>query len=260
MPKLMWILNITPDSFFDGGQYIALEAATKRIEEMLANGVDIIDVWWFSSKPESVLPSVEEELSRIIPVLKILEKQNIPVSVDTCRSEVVKEILQFSNVKYINDISWLTDETILPLIAWKDIWYILMHIQWTPENMQNNPKYEDVLKEISNFFEEKINILHSYGIQNIIIDPWFGFGKTVEQNYALLKHLDYFKKISLPILASLSRKSMIYKPLNLLPKDVKNESVALHMLALINGADILRVHDVAETKNILTLFDIYDRQ
>jgi len=199
------------------------------------------------------MPSVEEELSRILPVMKLLENYDIPVSVDTCRSEVVKEILKFKNLRYINDISWLSDEKILPLISWTQVWYILMHIQWTPGDMQDNPEYDDVVDEIYSFLEEKINILKNWWVGDIIIDPGFGFGKTIEHNYEVLDRFSEFKRFDLPLLAGMSRKSMIWKLLDTQPAETLSETIALHLLALEKWADILRVHDVKEHQWILKI-------
>lgn len=253
--KIMWILNITPDSFYDGGKFNILENAKQRIEEMISEWVDIIDVWWFSSRPWSIMPSVEEELSRIIPVLDILDTYNIPFSVDTCRSEVVRELLKYKNLLYINDISWLKDEKILDLISGTNIWYILMHIQWNPLDMQVNPAYDDVVWEIYSFFEEKIKIIKEKWISNIILDPWFGFWKTMEQNYELLRNMNKFKSLWYDLLVWLSRKSMIWKLLNNSPDEILSETVALNLFALEKWADILRVHDIKEHKNIVKIFN-----
>lgn len=251
--KIMGILNITPDSFYDWWKYNT-ENIKKRIEEMIEQGVDIIDVWWFSSRPWSFMPSIDEELSRIIPVLDILDRYNIAFSVDTCRSEVVKEILNYKNLCYINDISWLKDEKILDLISGTNIWYILMHIKWEPINMQDNPFYEDVISEIYNFFEEKISIIKNKWIKNIILDPWFWFWKTLDHNYIILNNLNKFKKLNCDLLIWLSRKWMIWKLINSSPDEVLIETVALNLLALKNWADILRVHDIKEHRNILKIY------
>lgn len=253
--KIMWILNLTPDSFFDWWKYNSIELAKKRIDEMIKDWADIIDIWGFSSKPWSTMPSVDEELSRIMPVIKYMDLLNIQISVDTCRSEVVKEIITFRNLRFINDISWLQDEKILDLIKNKDISYILMHIKWTPKNMQKNVFYTDIITEVYNFLEEKIKIIKSYWIKDIIIDPGFGFWKTIENNYEILNNLSIFKKLWFPILAWLSRKSMIYKLLETTPEKVLSETVALNLIALRNWADILRVHDVKVNKNLLKIYD-----
>ena len=249
----MWILNITPDSFYDGGNFLDITKAQKQIEKMIDEGAWIIDVGWFSSRPWAEMPSVQEELSRILPVMELLENYDIPVSVDTCRSEVVKEILRFKNLRYINDISWLSDEEIIPLISWTQVWYILMHIQGTPWDMQNNPEYDDVVDEIYSFLEDKIKILKGWWVDNIIIDPGFGFGKTIEHNYEILSRLSEFTQLWLPLLAGMSRKSMIWKLLDTQPAETLSETIALHLLALENWADILRVHDVKEHQWILKI-------
>ena len=252
-PQIMWILNITPDSFYDGGNFLLPDDAKNQIEKMVAEWVDIIDVGGFSSRPWALMPEIEEELRRILPVMELLENYDVPVSVDTCRNEVVKEILHFKNLRYINDISWLSDQAMLPLIAGAWVWYILMHIQGTPGNMQDNPTYSDVVDDISDFFEEKLELIKNSWVDDIVLDPWFGFGKTFDHNYEILARFSEFKKFDLPLLAGISRKSMIWKLLGVKPSDTLSETVALHLLALQNGADILRVHDVHQHQNIITI-------
>ena len=256
IPKVMWILNITPDSFYDWWNYINVIDAKSRIERMISEWVNIIDVWWFSSRPGSIIPSVFEELSRLLPVLDILDTYNIPFSVDTCRSEVVKELIRYKNLAYINDISWLKDEKILDIISWTKVWYILMHIKWTPENMQKNPLYEDIIWEIYSFFEEKLDILNEKWVSNIILDPWFWFWKTIEDNYKILHNLNKFNTLWYELLVWLSRKSMLWKPLNSSPDKVLSETVAFNLLSLQNWACVLRVHDIKENNNIIKLFNL----
>ena len=252
--KIMGILNVTPDSFYDWGKYNSLEKAKAHIEKIIEDGADIIDIWGFSSKPWTTIPSIEEELERILPILEFLETKDIEISVDTCRSEILKKILKFKNIKYINDISGYADEKIWKLIAWKGINYILMHIKWTPKNMQNNPKYENIIEELLVFFKKKISILKKQWVEKIILDPGFGFWKTIENNYELLKKLRHFKVFSLPILIWISRKSMMYKFLNSTPKEVLSETSALHMYALQEWINYIRVHDVKEAKNVVKMY------
>lgn len=256
MQKIMWILNITPDSFYDWGNFLDVQKVKLQIEKMIFECADIIDVWWFSSRPWSVMPTVEEELSRIIPILDLLDEYNISFSVDTCRSEVVKELLNYKNLVYINDISWLKDEKILDLISWTKIWYILMHIKWNPNDMQNDPVYIDIVWEIYSFFEEKLEIIKNKWITNIVLDPWFWFWKTIEHNYEILNNLSQFKKLWYELLVWLSRKSMIWKPLKSSPDKVLPETLALNLLALEKWWNILRVHDVKENKNIVKIFNL----
>ncbi|USN59416.1 MAG: dihydropteroate synthase [Candidatus Peribacteria bacterium] len=250
------MLNITPDSFYDGGRYLRVEDAKQQIEKMIAEGVDIIDVGGFSSKPGTTLPTVEEELGRILPVLDVLDTYHMPFSVDTCRSEVVKEILKYKNLRYTNDISGLTDEKILPLISGTGVGYILMHIQGTPETMQQNPHYDDVVSEVYNFLEKKIAVIQAAGVTDIVVDPGFGFGKTIEHNYGLLRNIGRLTELGYPVLAGLSRKSMIWRLLDTTPDDTLTETVALHLFALQNGANILRVHDVKEHVRALKISEI----
>jgi len=171
----------------------------------------------------------------------------------------VEKLIKYKNLRYINDISWLSDEKILDIISGTDIWYVLMHIKWTPENMQNNTKYDDIISEINSFFEEKIKIIWLKWIKNIILDPWFWFWKSLEDNYVILKNLEKFKSFGYPILAWLSRKSMIYKLLETTPDKVLSETLALNLQALQNWADIIRVHDIKEHKNIIKISQIINK-
>ncbi len=253
MIKIMWILNITPDSFYDGGRFVNPDDAKQQIEKMISQWVDIIDVWWFSSRPWAEIPSVDDELERIIPILEILKNYNISVSVDTFRYDVVKKVLTYKNVDYINDISGLSDESIVPLLVNSWVSYVLMHTKWSPKNMQNNPNYENIIWEISEFFQEKINILEKSWVKNIILDPGFGFWKTIEHNYEILKNMNSFRDFWYDLFAGISRKSMIYKPLELSPANVLPETVGLGAVLMQNNIDILRVHDVAEHAHVRKL-------
>lgn len=257
-PSIAGILNITPDSFYDGGKYTNIKLVKKRITDMISEGADIIDVGAYSSRPNAKHISEKEELQRLIPVLEMINNffPELIISVDTFRSEIAKLVVENYGVAIINDISaGNIDDKMLQTVAKLNVPYIMMHMQGTPQNMQINPKYDDLLKEIILFFSEKLKIAKQIGINDIIIDPGFGFGKTIEHNYQLLNELNKLKILDCPILVGISRKSMIYKQLNLQAKDVLPASLALNMVALQNGASILRVHDVKETVQVIKVFN-----
>ena len=257
-PKIAGILNVTPDSFYDGGKYANIDIVKNRVGEMIAEGADIIDVGAFSSRPNAKHISVKEELKRLIPVLEMMQKYfpKLIISVDTFRSEIAKIAINDFGVAIINDISaGNMDAKMLETVADLNVPYIMMHMQGTPQNMQNTPKYNDLIKELLLFFAKKVNIAKQIGINDIIIDPGFGFGKTIEHNYQLLNELNKFNILELPILVGISRKSMIYKVFNSEPKDVLPATLALSMVALQKGASILRVHDVKETVQVVDVFN-----
>lgn len=259
-PLVMGILNVTPDSFFDGGKFKSEKQITERINQLIEEEVDIIDIGAVSTRPGADLLNTGEEIKRLEFSLSCIKK-NFPetiISIDTFRAGVAKEVVSTYKVDIINDISGGTlDNKMFQTIADLKVPYILMHIQGTPATMQIAPTYNNVTKEIIQFFADKINKLKQNGVNDIIIDPGFGFGKTIEHNYELLKNLELFKILEQPILTGLSRKSMIYKLLDLTPEEVLSETMALNLLALNNGANILRVHDVKETKRIVKIFKKY---
>ena len=256
-PKLMGILNITPDSFFDGGENNSLKSALKQTEKMLSEGADFIDIGGMSSRPGAELISFEEEKKRILPVINAIVQEfpNAILSIDTFRSEIAKITIN-EGASVINDISGGDmDEKMFQTIASLKCPYILMHMRGNSKTMQSLTEYENVTIDVINELSKKIERLHKLNISDIIIDPGFGFSKTIEQNYQLLNELDIFSKVlELPILAGISRKSMIYKQLNIEPKDALNATTALNMVALQKGAKILRVHDVKEAKQVLDLY------
>ncbi|HBF87630.1 MAG TPA: dihydropteroate synthase [Bacteroidales bacterium] len=259
-PRIMGILNLTPDSFFDGGKYKNEKQIANRIENIISEGADIIDLGAVSTRPGANLLNYDEELHRLDFALNFIQKyfKQIIVSVDTFRADVAQKVVADFEVDIINDISGGTmDKNMYETVAKLNVPYIMMHIQGTPAIMQVAPNYQDVVKEIITFFVEKVEKLKKLGVNDIIIDPGFGFGKTLEHNYIILKNLTLFKMLELPILVGLSRKSMIYKLLSLSPEDVLPESLALNSLALNNGANILRVHDVKETQRMLKIFEKY---
>ncbi|MBT8233228.1 MAG: dihydropteroate synthase [Saprospiraceae bacterium] len=256
-PVVMGILNLTPDSFFDGGKYDKIEDALLRVEQMKNEGAQIIDIGGFSSRPSAQMISVSEELDRIIPLLKEATQTypNLIFSVDTFRSEVVDTIAKFTAI-IVNDITaGKKDEKLIDCVSAHGFPYVLMHMQGSPETMQVKPEYDDVCFDILNFFSSKLTELRKKGIDDIILDPGFGFGKTIEHNYAILKNLELYSVFELPILAGLSRKSMIYKVLKTKSEDALNGTTALHWQALMQGASILRVHDVKEAVQTITLFE-----
>ncbi|WP_435415837.1 dihydropteroate synthase [Polaribacter aestuariivivens] len=247
-PKVMGILNITPDSFFDGGKYKNEVEILNQTEKMLLEGATFIDVGAYSSRPGATHISEEEELNRIIPVINLLVKNfpEIIISADTFRSKIAKESVE-NGVAIINDISGgKMDDKMFETVAKLQVPYILMHMLGTPQNMQKNPVYKDVTQEIISFFAEQIYKLHQLKLNDIIIDVGFGFGKTVAHNFEILKNLNLFKSLDAPILAGISRKSMLYKTLDISAQEALNATTSANTIALLNGANILRVHDVKE--------------
>lgn len=257
-PVVMGILNITPDSFYDGGKYYSADNASARILEMVDEGVDIVDIGAWSSRPGSKMISLEEELNRLLPVLEEIRSyhSDLIVSVDTYRSAVAKKVVDEYNVNIINDISAGTmDDEMFETIAGLQVPYIMMHMKGTPETMQEEPFYENMLREIVLFFSQKLDKLRLLGVNDIILDPGFGFGKTMDHNFELLSRLDEFKVFELPLLVGLSRKSMIYRTLETSQEDSLVGTVAANIIALQNGANILRVHDVKEAKECIRIFN-----
>jgi dihydropteroate synthase len=258
-PKVMGILNITPDSFYDGGKLKSDADVLEHAEKMLTEGADFIDIGGMSTRPGSTEITIDEELNRVLPVIALLKK-NFPesiLSLDTYRAVVAEKGLE-AGVDIINDISAGSfDEDMLQTVAKLSAPYIMMHIQGTPQTMQQNPHYENVVDEVLQYFITKTEAAKKAGVTDIIIDPGFGFGKTLEHNYTLLQHLDAFKILGKPLMAGLSRKSMICKLLNVRPADALNGTTALNTIAMLNGAHILRVHDVKEAKEVIKIADFY---
>ena len=260
-PIVMGIVNATPDSFFNKGQENSLSELLLLTEKMLTAGASIIDVGGMSSRPGAAEISEHEELIRVIPLIENI-KTRFPqayISIDTYRSKVAKLAIEAS-ADIINDISAGTfDIEILKIAAEYKTPYIAMHMQGKPINMQLQPSYEQVSQEVYDFFVHKIKQCHSYQINDVIVDVGFGFGKTVAHNAELLGHLALFKNLYKPLLVGISRKSMICKPLNISPAQALNGTTALHMLALQQGASILRVHDVKEAIECIKLYEIYSQ-
>lgn len=260
-PLVMGILNATPDSFFDGGKHTDEKNIIAFVKQQLADGAAIIDVGGYSSKPEAAEVSEKEELNRVIPVIRLLKQEfkDIVISIDTFRSQVAQEAVKHG-ATIINDIAaGELDNKMFDVVAELNVSYIMMHMQGTPQTMQKNPTYRNVTKEVMNYFAEKVNVLHQKGVNDIILDPGFGFGKTLEHNYQLLKELNYLNWFELPILVGLSRKSMITKALNISSKEALNGTTILNTLALTKGANILRVHDVKEANEVVKLFKLMEK-
>jgi dihydropteroate synthase len=247
-PRVMGILNITPDSFFDGGSYKNETEIVQQVEKMLTDGATFIDVGGYSSKPEAKHISEEEELQRVVPIIELLVTHfpEIIISIDTFRSTVAKKAIE-AGAALINDISGgKMDVNMFKTVAELQVPYVIMHMLGTPQNMQQNPQYDDVTKDVISFFAEQIHQLHQLKVNDILIDVGFGFGKTIAHNYELLKNLALFKSVDAPILVGISRKSMLCRPLEITPKTALNATTSANTIALLNGANILRVHDVKE--------------
>ena len=245
---VMGILNITEDSFFDGGKYTNEEELINRCDKMLEEGAAIIDIGAQSSRPGAQVISVKQELNKLLPIIKLLKSKfpKLILSVDTYWAEVAKQCVK-AGADIINDISaGELDEKMIDVIAKLQVPYIIMHMQGNPSNMQNNPTYTNVTANIISYFQQKIKQLKAKGIHNIIIDPGFGFGKTLAHNYQLLNELEEFKQFGIPLLVGTSRKSMIYKLLDNSPEQALNGTSIINTIALQKGANILRVHDVKE--------------
>lgn len=254
-PLIMGILNVTPDSFFDGGQHNTKEAALHRVRSMIADGVDIIDIGAYSSRPGAPLISSQEEIDRAIPIIQSIREEypNIILSIDTFRADVAEATVK-AGIHIINDISGGSlDDNMFDTVARLQVPYILMHMRGTPETMQEFTEYSDIVTDIATYFGEKISQLRSLGVKDIILDPGYGFSKTIDQNYELLKRVDEFHYLELPILGGISRKSMIYKKLGITPQESLTSTIALNTLLLERGVQILRVHDVKEAKELTNL-------
>lgn len=257
-PVVSGILNITPDSFYPASRVEETEVLA-RAEQMLAEGALILDVGAVSTRPGAAIPKAEEEAGRLLPVIKSLSKAypQAILSVDTFRAEIAERALD-EGAHVINDISGGNlDPAMFPLIAKRQVPYILMHMQGNPSNMQDNPSYRDVVAEVLQFFVSKVGELRALSVRDVIVDPGFGFGKTVGHNYQLLKKLEVFSILECPLLVGVSRKSMVCKVLNVNPSGALNGTTALHVLALQNGANILRVHDVKPAMEAIRLVREY---
>ncbi|MDA8938088.1 dihydropteroate synthase [Flavobacteriaceae bacterium] len=254
-PKIMGILNVTPDSFYDGGVYSNENEILKQAEKMILDGVDIIDIGGYSSKPGTKKITIKEEEKRVLPIIKLIYKtfKKTIISVDTFRSEIAEKSIN-AGASIINDISGGDfDNNIYKIAERYKAPYIMMHMKGDPSNMQINPTYQNINYEIIKNLSKKIDFAQKKGVCDIIIDPGFGFGKTIEHNYQILNNLKLYKVLHKPILIGVSRKSMIYKLLKTDPSKALNGTTALNTIALINGANILRVHDVKQANEVIKL-------
>ena len=256
-PKVMGILNVTPDSFYDGGYYNSNAKILKQIEKMIEDGATIIDIGGYSSRPGADDVAEKIEIDRVVPTLKDCKKYfpEIFFSIDTFRSKVAEECIH-NGADIINDISGGNlDTNMMKVVGKYQIPYIIMHMKGNPSNMVEKAKYDDIIGELISYFSKKIDEAANLNIKDIIIDPGFGFAKNISQNFELLNNLDFFKNLKKPMLVGLSRKSMIYKTLNIKADQALNGSTALHTISLIKGANILRVHDVKEAVECIKLVE-----
>lgn len=256
-PLVMGIINITPDSFYKGSRYEGEKEIIEKAEKIFKEGGSIIDVGGYSSRPGANDISEEDETARIVPAIKSIKKEipDVFISVDTFRSNVARKALE-SGACIVNDISGGEDPAMFSLIAEYKAAYIVMHMKGTPQNMTTKAHYENILLELMDYFAERLLKLKEKGVKDIIIDPGFGFAKTIEHNYRLLNSLNYFEILNQPILAGLSRKSMIYKKLGITSEEALNGTTVLNTMALMKGASILRVHDVKEAVETVKLFKL----
>lgn len=262
-PCVMGILNVTPDSFYAGSRMQTEADITRRIEQIVTEGAGIIDVGAYSSRPGAEEVSPEEEMRRLRAGLSILRKvrPDAVVSVDTFRADVARMCVEEYGVAIINDISaGEMDKEMFRTVADLNVPYVMMHMQGTPRNMQQHPHYNNLLKEVLMYFARKVHQLFSLGVKDIILDPGFGFGKTVEHNYELLAHLEEFHTFELPLLVGVSRKSMIYNLLGITPQEALNGTTAVDTICLMKGANILRVHDVREAVETVKIVEAMKKE
>lgn len=256
-PIVMGILNVSPDSFYDGGKYQTEDAILERAEKMMEEGATIIDIGAISTRPGAGTMSTKEELTRLLPAVTAIRKRypDVPISIDTFRSWVALRVIDECGECIVNDISGGEfDQHMFDTIGKLGMPYILMHIQGTPRDMQDDPQYDDIIKDISTYFSEKVRKLTKAGVKDVIIDPGFGFGKDLNHNYDLLNRLDSFKVFQLPVMVGISRKSMIHKLLEVDAEESLGGTIVANTLALLGGADILRVHDVKEAVDAVKIF------
>lgn len=256
IPKVMGILNVTPNSFFDGGKYKNEEEIISQVDKMLSEGATFIDIGAYSSKPSAEFVTESDEIERIVPVIELILKHfpHALLSIDTFRAEVAKAGLE-SGAAIINDIAaGELDDKMFDVITAYNVPYIMMHMRGNPQTMQSLTQYDDIVKEMLFYFSEKVKKARSYGINDLILDPGFGFAKTTDQNFEVLQKMELFNLLELPVLAGVSRKSMIYKTLNNTAQEALNGTTVINTIALTKGAKILRVHDVKEAVECVNLF------
>ncbi|NQY67330.1 MAG: dihydropteroate synthase [Flavobacteriales bacterium] len=257
----MGILNITPDSFYDGGKYLQHNNIADQVKTMLADGATIIDIGGYSSRPNAIDITITEETERVVPIIELLVKEfpNIVISIDTFRSDVARAAVN-AGASLINDISGGNlDKKMFETVADLNVPYILMHMQGSPQTMQKNPSYNNVVKEIMSFFSSRIEALKKLGVNDIILDPGVGFGKNTVHNYIILNNLEDFKIFNLPILVGVSRKSLINKVLDTAPENALNGTTVVNTFSLLNSANILRVHDVNEAMESIKIMDFSNK-
>jgi dihydropteroate synthase len=256
-PLVMGILNVTPDSFFDGGLYTTQQAIVDRAGQMLEDGAAILDLGAYSTRPGAANVSPEEELERMLPAVEVIRKEfpEAMLSIDTFRAIVAEKVVQQFGPCIINDISGGTmDDEMFATVGRLQVPYIMMHIKGTPQTMQENPQYQDLMGEVKDFFAQRLEQLKLHGVKDVILDPGFGFGKTLDHNYEMMDRLNEFHELNLPLLVGISRKSMIFRLLGVQPDQSLNGTTVLNTLSLMNGANILRVHDVREAVEAVKIF------
>ena len=259
-PIVMGIINLTPDSFYKGNRFSTEKSILQAVEKMLEDGAKIIDIGGYSTRPSAEFISQDEEIKRLSEGLGVILKKfpDLPISVDTFRSGVARHVVENYGVAMINDVGGGTlDDLMFETIADCQVAYVLMHMRGTPQNMQVHTQYEDIVSEVLHFLEKRVAQLHLLGVNDVVVDPGFGFAKTLEQNYTLLSKLEYFKQLDVPLLAGVSRKSMLTKLLEIDSSEALNATTAANMLALVGGASILRVHDVKEAHQAVTIYNKY---
>ena len=256
-PKVMGIINITPDSFYEGSRHREMNDILKQVDRMMEQGADLIDIGGYSSRPGADDIPLQEELDRVIPVIRNVANKfpRVRISVDTFRSDVAGQALE-NGAAMINDISaGLLDDAMMDVVSRYQVPYVMMHMKGTPQTMRSLNQYNDLITEIIHYFSERIQRANELGINDLIIDPGFGFAKNIDQNFELLKRLSHLEHLELPLLIGVSRKSMVHKTLGIKPEEALNGTTALNMLALDRGASILRVHDVKEAVECCKLYD-----
>ncbi len=256
-PKIMGIVNITDDSFYSDSRFKIGDHLLNHISKMVDHGAHILDIGAMSSRPGASIISADQELNKLVPIVKLISEKfpELLLSIDTIHSKVVSELSKLP-IHIINDISGGTfDSDMYQTCAEHQLAYVMMHMKGTPDHMQDAPSYEDLMVELLTFFRNRIILAQSKGLNSIVIDPGFGFGKTIEHNYSILKNLNSFRILDHPILVGLSRKSMIYKVLDTDPQNALNGTTAANMIALMNGAKILRVHDVKEARETISIWE-----
>jgi len=260
VPVVMGIVNVTPDSFFAGNRFVTDKSILSGVEKMVHDGAAIIDIGGYSTRPLAEIITQDEEIRRISQGLEVILKKypDVVISVDTFRSGVARDVVKNFGVAMINDVSGGTlDDLMFETIADLKVAYVLMHMRGTPQTMQLNLSYEDVVSEVLHFLAKRLAQLHLLGVTDVVVDPGFGFAKTIDQNYLLLNKLEYFQQLNVPILAGLSRKSMLTKTLGIDANDALNATTAANMLALLGGSSILRVHDVKEAVQAINIYKKY---